>query len=48
MDFYPYKEERINIVSHAIGLGLSLIGWIILLHQSISSKNGLAVVSFFV
>ena len=42
---YPPKEEKFNVVSHAIGLGLSLVALVILLIKAESNKNEMATVS---
>ncbi|TDR23307.1 PAQR family membrane homeostasis protein TrhA [Marinicella litoralis] len=36
--FYPPLEEKINIISHALGLLLSVLGFVLLLVQAISQE----------
>lgn len=43
---YAPKEERLNIISHAIGLGLSALGLIFLLIQAVHSGSGIKIVSY--
>jgi len=45
---YPPKEERINIISHAIGLGLSVIGLVFLILRSVQSGSTIKIVSFII
>lgn len=44
--FYPPAEERINVISHAAGLILSILGLILLLVQAAFKGNIWHVVSF--
>lgn len=48
MKYYSPLEEKINILSHALGLLLSFLALILMLVKSISSGNFLAIVSAFV
>jgi hemolysin III len=42
------QEEKLNIISHAIGLLLSVVAFILLLQKSLASENLLMIVSFSV
>ncbi|MCX7552894.1 hemolysin III family protein [Marinicella sp. S1101] len=46
--FYPANEERINILSHALGLGLSVLGLIILTLKGIQSSQWQTIVAYAV
>ncbi len=46
--FYPEFEERLNVLSHGIGLILSVIGFILLINKAIQTGNYLITVSFTV
>ncbi|HIB37109.1 hemolysin III family protein [Mesonia sp.] len=43
--YYSYQEERLNVISHAIGFGLSLAGLIFILVKSISTEEALKIIS---
>ena len=44
--YYPPLEERINIVSHAIGLALSIVGSVLLIVHASANGTAWHVVSF--
>lgn len=44
--FYSPLEERINIISHAIGLLLSIVALVLLVERASSYQNPLYIVSF--
>ena len=44
--FYPPAEERLNILSHATGLVLSLVGFVLLVMRAATLGTALHVVSF--
>ncbi len=44
--FYPPEEERINIISHAAGLLLSVVCLVFLVTSSIASGDSLYIISF--
>jgi len=44
--FYPAAEERLNILSHATGLVLSVIGTVLLVVRAAQSGTALHIVSF--
>ena len=44
--FYPPAEERVNIVSHAVGLILSAVGLVLLVMKAAALGTALHVVSF--
>ncbi len=46
MNDYSPKEEKINVLSHAVGILLSLIALPLLVIRSIELSNGLHIVSF--
>ncbi len=45
---YPPKEEKFNIISHAIGLALSIFALVVLIIKANSSPNKLALTSVIV
>lgn len=44
--YYPPFEEKLNIISHAIGFGLSIIGLILLILRANTFEDNLILVSF--
>ena len=48
LNTYSNKEEQFNVVSHAIGLGLSVIGLILLLVKTILFGTVLSVISVII
>lgn len=40
------QEEKLNIISHAIGLLLSVVAFILLLQKSLASENLMIIISF--
>lgn len=46
--FYPPLEEKINVISHGIGIILSLIGFVLLLMKSIVGGNPIHTFSYII
>lgn len=46
VQFYPEKEEKINIISHGIGFLLSIIGTVLLLLKAQQLQSSIHVLSF--
>ena len=45
---YTPREERLNVISHATGLGLSILGLVLLVLRSWNSEQKLHLVSFVI
>ena len=48
LTYYHKTEERLNVYTHLIGLGLSIVALILLIQKSINQDSGLYLVSFTV
>lgn len=46
--FYPPREELLNVITHATGLGLSVVGLFLLLLKAYNSGNIRLLVSFII
>ena len=46
--FYPAKEERLNVISHGLGLILSLVGFVLLILQALKYEHFKLTLSFIV
>lgn len=44
--FYPPFEEKINIITHAFGLGFSIIGLVLLILKALKIEDSMLLVSF--
>lgn len=46
--FYPPKEELLNVVTHAVGLALSIFGLVLLLLKALKFNDGKILLSFVI
>ncbi|MBS9768230.1 MAG: hemolysin III family protein [Flavobacteriaceae bacterium] len=48
LTYYSKKEERLNVITHSIGLFLSLIGLALLIFKGIENGTALHIISFVI
>ena len=48
MDYYTASEERMNVITHAIGMVMSVVGLVFLIIKSVDHGTAAAVISFTV
>jgi len=44
--YYPPKEEKLNVISHGIGLVLSVVALLLLIFKAVKAENSVNLVSF--
>jgi len=44
--YYPPKEEKLNVISHGIGLVLSIVALLLLIFKAVKAENSVNLVSF--
>ncbi|WP_417886077.1 PAQR family membrane homeostasis protein TrhA [Zunongwangia sp.] len=46
--YYPHYEERLNVISHAFGFVLSILGFVLLLKKALKTGDSIVCFSFLV